>query len=185
MATLSCSSYFLHPLSSSSSTSLTLPQQQQQKQQQQHPPLPTRPEIPSVLFRCSASIKPLQVIIEPTRLFVQPILLLTTGFNTPLDTQTFLATISVLAAIALSLFLGLKVTTTTCFCFFCIKWSLCLGNGFSWIFCRGTLCLARGVLAMVTTFSSSFYFSSFLVLELKKCRITMNNLVLCNPVTVD
>ncbi|KAL6202638.1 hypothetical protein ACLB2K_026344 [Fragaria x ananassa] len=123
MATLSCSSYFLHPLSSSSSTSLTLPQQQQQKQQQQqqHPPLPTRPEIPSVLFRCSASIKPLQVIIEPTRLFVQPILLLTTGFNTPLDTQTFLATVSVLAAIALSLFLGLKGDPVPC--------ERCAGNG--------------------------------------------------------
>jgi hypothetical protein len=124
MATLCCY-YSLHPLSSSSSSSSTsltanhsLPQQQP----------PTKPEI---LFRCSASIKP-EVIIEPTRLFVQPILLLTTGFDRPLDTQTFLATISVLAAIALSLFLGLKVTTATLLvCFrkknilsFSAKWSL-------------------------------------------------------------
>ncbi|PRQ32694.1 hypothetical protein RchiOBHm_Chr5g0049271 [Rosa chinensis] len=112
MATLSCS-YSLHPLSSSSSsfsTSLTLPQHQQQQT-----------EFPLLLFRCSASLKP-EVIIEPTsRLFVQPVLLLTTGFNTPLDTQTFLATISVLAAIALSLFLGLKGDPVPC--------ERCAGNG--------------------------------------------------------
>ncbi|KAM5584882.1 hypothetical protein ABKV19_004312 [Rosa sericea] len=113
MATLSCS-YSLHPLSSSFSTSLTLPQQQQQTE------FPTRPEFPLLLFRCSASLKP-EVITEPTRLFVQPILLLTTGFNTPLDTQTFLATISVLAAIALSLFLGLKGDPVPC--------ERCAGNG--------------------------------------------------------
>ncbi|XP_062015894.1 uncharacterized protein LOC133732374 isoform X2 [Rosa rugosa] len=123
MATLSCS-YSLHPLSSSSasssssssfSTSLTLPQHQQQQTE-----FPTRPEFPLLLFRCSASLKP-EVITEPTRLFVQPILLLTTGFNTPLDTQTFLATISVLAAIALSLFLGLKGDPVPC--------ERCAGNG--------------------------------------------------------
>lgn len=119
MATLCCY-YSLHPLSSSS-TSLTANHSLHQQQP------PTKPEI---LFRCSASIKP-EVIIEPTRLFVQPILLLTTGFDRPLDTQTFLATISVLAAIALSLFLGLKVTTTTLLlCLekkvlsFAAKWSL-------------------------------------------------------------
>lgn len=108
MATLSC--YSLHPLasaSSSSTTSLTanhsLPYQPQ-----------TKPEIP-LLFRCSATsaARP-EVIIQPTRLFVQPILLFA-GFDKPLDTQTFLATISVLAAIALSLFLGLKVTISSAF----------------------------------------------------------------------
>lgn len=108
MATLSC--YSLHPLSSASSSSTTsltanhsLPHQPQ-----------TKPEIP-LLFRCSATIaaRP-EVIIQPTRLFVQPILLFA-GFDRPLDTQTFLATISVLAAIALSLFLGLKVTTSSAF----------------------------------------------------------------------
>ncbi|KAL6276669.1 hypothetical protein ACE6H2_020270 [Prunus campanulata] len=101
LSTLSC--YSLHPLSSASSSSTTsltanhsLPHQPQSK-----------PEIP-LLFRCSATIaaRP-EVIIQPTRLFVQPILLFA-GFDRPLDTQTFLATISVLAAIALSLFLGLK-----------------------------------------------------------------------------
>lgn len=117
MATLCCY-YSLHPLSSSS-TSLTANHSLHQQQP------PTKPEI---LFRCSASIKP-EVIIEPTRLFVQPILLLTTGFDRPLDTQTFLATISVLAAIALSLFLGLKVTTTTLLLCFEKKYYLLQQNG--------------------------------------------------------
>ncbi|XP_050370952.1 uncharacterized protein LOC126788961 [Argentina anserina] len=123
MATLFCSS--LHPLSSSSSSSssystfLTLPHQQQQQQQQ--PQTATRPENPLLLLRCSASVKPLEVILEPTRLFVQPILLLTTGLNSPVDTQTFLATISVLAAIALSLLLGLKGDPVPC--------ERCAGNG--------------------------------------------------------
>ncbi|KAH0996627.1 hypothetical protein GBA52_020491 [Prunus armeniaca] len=114
MATLSC--YSLHPLSSASSSSTTsltanhsLPHQPQIK-----------PEIP-LLFRCSATIaaRP-EVIIQPTRLFVQPILLFA-GFDKPLDTQTFLATISVLAAIALSLFLGLKGDPLPC--------ERCAGNG--------------------------------------------------------
>ena len=113
MATLSC--YSLHPLfSSSSPTSHSFTHQPQ-----------TKPEIPPPLIRCSATgIATIaaagpEIIIQPTaRLLVQPIFLFA-GFDRPLDTQTFLATISVLAAIALSLFLGLKVTT----CPFCICFS--------------------------------------------------------------
>ncbi|KAI5323265.1 hypothetical protein L3X38_032337 [Prunus dulcis] len=130
MATLSC--YSLHPLasaSSSSTTSLTanhsLPYQPQ-----------TKPEIP-LLFRCSATsaARP-EVIIQPTRLFVQPILLFA-GFDKPLDTQTFLATISVLAAISLSLFLGLKGDPVPC--------ERCAGNG-------GTKCVfcSNGKMKMET-----------------------------------
>ncbi|XP_057953604.1 uncharacterized protein LOC131147945 isoform X3 [Malania oleifera] len=46
-------------------------------------------------------------VCQPTRLFLHPILLFS-GFERPLDTQNFLAAVSVLAAIALSLFLGFK-----------------------------------------------------------------------------
>lgn len=45
-------------------------------------------------------------VLQPLHL---PILLFTPFDNSPLDTQTFLVTISVLVAISLSLFLGLKV----------------------------------------------------------------------------
>ncbi|XP_062172667.1 protein BUNDLE SHEATH DEFECTIVE 2, chloroplastic isoform X2 [Alnus glutinosa] len=115
MATL-----FFHPLaslssssssssSSASATSLSathsLPQQ----------PL-SKPEIPA-LSRCSSR---LLKAIRPTRLFVHPVLLFT-GVDSPLDTQTFLATISVLAAIALSLVLGLKGDPVPC--------GRCAGNG--------------------------------------------------------
>ncbi|KAF5447352.1 hypothetical protein F2P56_032910 [Juglans regia] len=106
MATLSCS---LHPLSSlscssssSSTTSLTtthsLPQQS-----------PAKPEI-LAQSRCSSR---LPRAIPPSRIFVHPVLLFS-GFDSPLDTQTLLATISVLAAIALSLFLGLKGDPVPC-----------------------------------------------------------------------
>ncbi|GMI94603.1 hypothetical protein like AT3G44020 [Hibiscus trionum] len=61
-----------------------------------------------------------KLLYQPTRLFLHPVLLLT-GFDKPLDTQTFLATISVLAAIALSLFLGLKGDPVSC--------DRCAGNG--------------------------------------------------------
>lgn len=57
---------------------------------------------------------------QPSRLNLHPVLLLT-GFDRPVDTQTFLATISVLAAIALSLFLGLKGDPVPC--------DRCAGNG--------------------------------------------------------
>ncbi|KAJ4829158.1 hypothetical protein Tsubulata_032715 [Turnera subulata] len=45
---------------------------------------------------------------NPTNLSFHPILLFS-GFDAPLDTQTALSTVSIVAAIALSLFLGLKV----------------------------------------------------------------------------
>ncbi|XP_068651391.1 uncharacterized protein [Aristolochia californica] len=59
--------------------------------------------------------KPLQ-----PKLFLNSIFLFT-GFERPPDTQTFLVTISVLAAIALSLFLGLKGDPVPC--------ERCAGNG--------------------------------------------------------
>ncbi|KAE8037651.1 hypothetical protein FH972_010224 [Carpinus fangiana] len=102
MATLSYSFHPLASLSSSSSSSsastTSLPQQSLSK-----------PEIPA--FSCCSS--GLLKAIRPTRLFVHPVLLFT-GFDSPLDTQTFLATISVLAAIALSLVLGLKGDPVPC-----------------------------------------------------------------------
>ncbi|CAI9105874.1 OLC1v1004895C1 [Oldenlandia corymbosa var. corymbosa] len=59
---------------------------------------------------------------QPTSIIRHPILLFT-GFDTPppVDTQSFLATVSVLVAIALSLFLGLKGDPVPC--------DRCAGNG--------------------------------------------------------
>ncbi|CAN6691951.1 unnamed protein product [Malus baccata var. baccata] len=119
MATLSC--YSLHPLSASSSSSFPSTSQSFPHQPQ------TKPETPPPLIRCSATgiatiaAPGREIIIQPTtRLLVQPILVFA-GFDRPLDTQTFLATISVLAAIALSLFLGLKGDPVPC--------ERCAGNG--------------------------------------------------------
>ncbi|XP_058190523.1 protein SPA, chloroplastic [Rhododendron vialii] len=77
--------------------------------------LPTKPEIP--FLSAFSSFKILQ---PPIHIPLQPILLFS-GFDRPVDTQTFLATISVLAAIALSLFLGLKGDPVPC--------ERCAGNG--------------------------------------------------------
>ncbi|KAM0045116.1 hypothetical protein Hdeb2414_s0009g00300401 [Helianthus debilis subsp. tardiflorus] len=60
-------------------------------------------------------------LIHPQKLNLDPILLYSSGFKPPLDTQTFLATISVLVAISLSLFLGLKGDPVPC--------EKCAGNG--------------------------------------------------------
>ncbi|KAK9122986.1 hypothetical protein Sjap_012588 [Stephania japonica] len=57
--------------------------------------------------------------IEPKLLF-NPILMFS-GLDRPVDTQTFIVTISVLGAIALSLFLGLKGDPVPC--------DRCAGNG--------------------------------------------------------
>ncbi|XP_043705229.1 uncharacterized protein LOC122655034 isoform X2 [Telopea speciosissima] len=51
--------------------------------------------------------------ILPSKLLFHPILLLN-GYERPVDTQTFLTTVSVFAAIALSLFLGLKGDPVSC-----------------------------------------------------------------------
>ncbi|KAI3699680.1 hypothetical protein L2E82_44111 [Cichorium intybus] len=48
-------------------------------------------------------------LFPPEEHIFDPILLYTSGFKPKLDTLTFLATISVLVAISLSLFLGLKI----------------------------------------------------------------------------
>ncbi|XWS28490.1 hypothetical protein CRYUN_Cryun25bG0074100 [Craigia yunnanensis] len=115
MATLSFSS--LNSLSSSfssstsSSTNHFLPQL-----------FLTRQEIPT-LSRYSSKRR--KLFYQPTRLILHPVLLLS-GFDKPLDTQTFLTTISVLAAIALSLFLGLKGDPVPC--------DRCAGNGISFFF---------------------------------------------------
>ncbi|XP_022134916.1 uncharacterized protein LOC111007052 [Momordica charantia] len=58
--------------------------------------------------------------IHPIAPVIHPILLFNT-FDAPLDTQTFLATFSVLVAISLSLFLGLKGGPMPC--------ERCAGNG--------------------------------------------------------
>ncbi|XP_022731011.1 protein SPA, chloroplastic-like [Durio zibethinus] len=110
MATLCFSS--LNPLfysfssSSSSSTNHFLPQLSLTKQ-----------EIPT-LSRYNSKRR--KLLYQPTRLILHPVLLLS-GFDKPLDTQTVLATISVLVAIALSLFLGLKGDPVPC--------DRCAGNG--------------------------------------------------------
>ncbi|KAJ0714105.1 hypothetical protein HanPI659440_Chr13g0485841 [Helianthus annuus] len=64
-------------------------------------------------------------LIHPQKLNLDPILLYSSGFKPPLDTQTFLATISVLVAISLSLFLGLKGDPVPC--------EKCAGNGIFFI----------------------------------------------------
>ncbi|OWM69060.1 hypothetical protein CDL15_Pgr025247 [Punica granatum] len=61
----------------------------------------------------------------PSELLIRPVLLFG-GFDRVVDTQTVLATVSVLAAIALSLFLGLKGDPVPC--------DRCAGNG-------GTMCV--------------------------------------------
>ncbi|GMI89036.1 hypothetical protein HRI_002572900 [Hibiscus trionum] len=84
-----------------------------------HPQLSlTKHEIPT-LSRSNNS-KRRKLLYQPTRLFLRPVLLLTA-----FDTQTFLATFSVLAAIALSLFLGLKGDPVPC--------DRCAGNGNSFL----------------------------------------------------
>ncbi|XVF69293.1 hypothetical protein PTKIN_Ptkin11bG0069300 [Pterospermum kingtungense] len=115
MATLSL--FTLNSISSSfssSSTSHSLPQLSLTKQD-----LPT--------LSCYKYSKRRKLFYQPTtRLILHPVLLLT-GFDKPLDTQTFLSTISVLAAIALSLFLGFKGDPVPC--------DRCAGNGiFSFFF---------------------------------------------------
>jgi hypothetical protein len=113
MATLS--HYTFHPLSSSSSSStlihlspcsstasLSLPQ----------PSSSSKVYCPSSKCRRKPTKSRFLMIIDPILLF--------NGFGSTfyIDTQTLLATVSVLAAIALSLFLGLKVTTNYTFPFF-------------------------------------------------------------------
>ncbi|KAK9079059.1 hypothetical protein SSX86_000729 [Deinandra increscens subsp. villosa] len=72
------------------------------------------------LFSAVSSYPKLHLI--PPKIFnFDPILLYTSEFKPPLDTQTFLATISVLVAISLSLFLGLKGDPVPC--------EKCAGNG--------------------------------------------------------
>ncbi|KAK1354495.1 protein disulfide-isomerase LQY1, chloroplastic [Heracleum sosnowskyi] len=71
-------------------------------------------ELPVISVASSTKLQELQ----PLHL---PILLFTPFDNSPLDTQTFLVTISVLVAISLSLFLGLKGDPVPC--------ERCAGNG--------------------------------------------------------
>ncbi|KAL3518725.1 hypothetical protein ACH5RR_021314 [Cinchona calisaya] len=76
--------------------------------------------IVSSVFSCSSKLQ--LISHHPTTTTAIPPILLFTGFDTPtVDTQSFLATVSVLAAIALSLFLGLKGDPVPC--------DRCAGNG--------------------------------------------------------
>ncbi|KAF3439494.1 hypothetical protein FNV43_RR17772 [Rhamnella rubrinervis] len=119
MATLS---FYSLPLSSSLSSSTPSSSSSLTSLSSIHslsPQHPLRPEVP-LLSRCPPTVRRPKVTIQPTRLFIHPILLFS-GFDTSVDTQTFLATISVLATIALSLFLGLKGDPVPC--------ERCAGNG--------------------------------------------------------
>ncbi|KAL5538949.1 hypothetical protein UlMin_045171 [Ulmus minor] len=102
MATFSC--YSLQPLSSLPSSSSTSP---------------SKPEVPQFARFSASTFKP-KFRIQQTRVIASPILLFT-GFDSSLDTQNFLVTVSVLAAIALSLFLGFKGDPVAC--------ERCGGNG--------------------------------------------------------
>ncbi|KAK3040190.1 hypothetical protein RJ639_028440 [Escallonia herrerae] len=77
-------------------------------------PLPA--QIPEIPILSSSKLQ----FTAPTKLLLHPILLFA-GFDGPADTQTFLVTISVLVAISLSLFLGLKGDPVPC--------KRCAGNG--------------------------------------------------------
>ncbi|XP_065867431.1 protein BUNDLE SHEATH DEFECTIVE 2, chloroplastic isoform X1 [Euphorbia lathyris] len=94
-------------------------------------PFPNSDFVPQLLF-----LKPqfpslsshVEFLHRPTHLLLHP-LLLYSGFERPLDTQTALATVSVFAAIALSLFLGLKGDPVPC--------DRCAGNGGTkCVFCK-------------------------------------------------
>ncbi|KAM7522920.1 hypothetical protein LguiA_012822 [Lonicera macranthoides] len=84
------------------------------------------PHFPNLSATCCSSKLELIPIPIPftttstTKILFNPLLLFA-GFDTPLDTQTFLVTISVLVAISLSLFLGLKGDPVPC--------EKCAGNG--------------------------------------------------------
>ncbi|CAL5354124.1 unnamed protein product [Camellia sinensis] len=134
MATLSQSLlHRLHSLSSSSSSSSSTCTSLLFHCSLHHLPgqvVPTLPEIPILSTASYFSTSKLQFIHHPTKLFLHPLLFLSSSFDGPLDTQTFLATISVLAAIALSLFLGLKGDPVPC--------GRCAGNegGTKCVFCN-------------------------------------------------
>ncbi|KAK4607270.1 hypothetical protein RGQ29_001192 [Quercus rubra] len=124
----------LHPLSSSSSSSSSSKTTAKATATHcyYHYSLPTKPQspAPAEVSRscCSCRLpKPKLKGIVPTTSLVNLPVLLFTGFASDsileleLDTQTLLATLSVLAAISLSLFLGLKVYPVPC--------ERCAGNG--------------------------------------------------------
>ncbi|KAF8009366.1 hypothetical protein BT93_J0381 [Corymbia citriodora subsp. variegata] len=79
----------------------------------QHPP----PPVLAVVGSCRSELRPLRSAGD---LLAHPLLLFG-GFDRTLDTQTVLATVSVLAAIALSLVLGFKGDPVPC--------DRCAGNG--------------------------------------------------------
>ncbi|CAI9290194.1 hypothetical protein Lser_V15G29212 [Lactuca serriola] len=112
MATLSHSSSIHPPLSSSIFCSIT-----SINPSQYIPILNPNKTLLSAVSSYSSKLH----LIPPQEHIFDPILLYTSGFKPPLDTQTFLATISVLVAISLSLFLGLKGDPVPC--------AKCAGNG--------------------------------------------------------
>ncbi|XP_010243660.1 PREDICTED: uncharacterized protein LOC104587662 [Nelumbo nucifera] len=119
MATLSCSLHRFSSLSCCppSATYLTAPVQCSliSTNTQSLPQLIRKPDIHIYTRTSDLKWKFLQ-----RKLLFHPILFFN-SFDRPVDTQTFLATVSVLAAIALSLFLGLKGDPVPC--------PRCAGNG--------------------------------------------------------
>uniref|UniRef100_A0A7N0UR48 Uncharacterized protein n=1 Tax=Kalanchoe fedtschenkoi TaxID=63787 RepID=A0A7N0UR48_KALFE len=111
MATLarSCSLHHLSSLAQSTSASVSSSSSVLQT---------AKLDIPALFISFDGSHTP--ELVQRTKLFLDPIFWLS-GFDQPYDTQAFLATFSVLAAIALSLFLGLKGDPVPCV--------RCAGNG--------------------------------------------------------
>ncbi|KAF9595417.1 hypothetical protein IFM89_000335 [Coptis chinensis] len=117
MVTLCCSPHNLSSLSSPSSSSFSpSPVQFSFSTIKTHSLLKQTGKNQQELSKCSV---PRHNCHQPKLLF-HPIFLLG-GFDRPVDTQTFIVTVSVLAAIALSLFLGLKGDPVPC--------AKCAGNG--------------------------------------------------------
>ncbi|TYK28514.1 protein disulfide-isomerase LQY1 [Cucumis melo var. makuwa] len=91
-----------------------------------HLPL-LKPEVPLLYCRSCSSAATTSSTVSTSAAAIHPInplihpLLLFDSFDAPIDTQTFLATFSVLVAISLSLFLGLKGGPVPC--------ERCAGNG--------------------------------------------------------
>ncbi|MED6198478.1 hypothetical protein PIB30_066665 [Stylosanthes scabra] len=119
MATLSyCTLHALSSSSSSSSSLLHLSPSSSSSSSSSSSTILQLPSNPKLAFKCKA--KPLT---KPRLLMIIDPILLFNGIGSTyyFDTQTLLVTVSVLAAIALSLFLGLKGDPVPC--------ERCGGNG--------------------------------------------------------
>ncbi|KAI3988545.1 hypothetical protein MKX01_026359 [Papaver californicum] len=99
-------------------------------------------------------------LIEQPKLLLHPIF---AGFDRPIDTQTFLATVSVLVAISLSLFLGLKGDPVPC--------EKCAGNGGTkCVFCNdGKMKQETGLVGCRVCKGAGITFHLILIILRKKC----------------